>query len=115
MSHTLDPSCAPVVLMSPLQGVDGDVDVSDAKILCQDRMPFGDGFIHFPGDAAVGDVALGRAAQLGNVESFREIHLEERAAACSQRQKILRGFFRFWNVGAGQGVERCVSVRTASS
>ena len=48
-------------------------------------MAFGDGFIHFPGDAAVGDVALGRAAQFGNVERLGKIHLEQRAATCSQR------------------------------
>ena len=73
-------------------------------------MAFGDGLIHLPGDAAIGDVALRRAAQFGNVERLGKIHLEQRAATRSQRQKILRGFFRLWNVGARQGVERCVSL-----
>src|SRR5271163_4223090 len=52
-------------------------------------MLLADGFIHLPGDTAVGEMSLGLRAQFGDVDGLCKIHLEERAVACAEGQEIL--------------------------
>src|SRR6185312_15625560 len=75
-----------------LQHVDWFANVGGAEVLCEGGVLFADGLVHFPGDAAVGDVSLGGGAEFGDVEGFGEIHFEERAFAGGERQCVLRGF-----------------------
>ena len=53
-------------------------------------MPARDCLIHLPGNTPVREVSRGRRAQFRDVESFGEVHFEEGARACTQRQNVAR-------------------------
>ena len=61
-------------------------------------------FVHGIGHVAVGEVAGGAAAQFGDVDGFREIHLEQGALAEAQRNGILGSVFGFFGGALSQEV-----------
>src|ERR1017187_10895081 len=73
--------CKPQHTQSALQQIDWLAHVVYAEVFCQRRIFFGDGFVHSVGHVAIGGVSGGGGAQLGDVDGFGEVHLEERALA----------------------------------
>src|ERR1700733_2379336 len=80
---------------SALQQIHRLADNMSPKMFLQRRMLCCDSFVHGIGHIAIGRMAGGRGAQLGNVNGLGEIHLEQRALAKSQRNRILRALRRF--------------------
>ena len=77
-----------------LKQVDRLMDVGNAKVLRQGRIFATNGLVHFPGDAAVGEVSCRRRAEFSDVERLSKIHFEQRPSACTKGQNIGRVFHK---------------------
>ena len=73
---------------SAFEQVDGLGEVGDAEVLGEGGVLALDGEVHFPGDAAVAEVAGGAGAELGDVLGLGEVHFEEGADAGAEGEKV---------------------------
>ena len=73
------------LLRSALKEVDGLGEVGDADVAGEGGVLALKGQEHFPGDAAVAEVAGGGGAQFGDVLGFGEVHLK------SERTRVASG------------------------
>src|SRR5579863_8217958 len=73
-----------------LEQVDGLGEVGGADVFGERRVLTLKGQIHFPGDAAIAEVAGGRGAEFADVLCFGEVHFEEAADARSEWEQVER-------------------------
>ena len=71
-----------------LEQVDGLGEVGDAEVFGEGGVLALYGEVHFPGDAAVGEVSGGAGAELRDVLGFGEVHFEEGADAGGEGQEV---------------------------
>src|SRR6202041_2173986 len=78
-----------------LEQVDRLGEVGDADVLGQGGVLALDGFVHFPGDAAIAEMTGGPGTEFGDVLCLGEVHFEEAAEACSQWKQVEGGLGGF--------------------
>ena len=86
----------------PLQQIHRCRDIVHPKILGQRGILPRHGLVHRIRNVAIRNVPRRSGPQLGNVDSFGEIHLEQRPLAERQRDGILRILFRLRRLPPGQ-------------